>query len=612
MLKKLTLKSGVNRENTRYQSENGWWAGDKIRFRQGTPERIGGWARISENTFLGRCRALFAWITHSVHKQLAVGTHLKYYIEFSGSYYDVTPIRLTAALTDPFTTTSGSPTVVVTHTANGSNISDFVTFSGATAVGGLTLNGEFQVAPITVDSYSITALSNATSSASGGGTVTAVYQIHVGLAAHGAAYGWGASFWGSGSWGTGTAALSKPRMWSQYNYGEDLVFAERYGAIYYWTAAPGLTGNPGVLLSSMPGAADVPVVQTFTLVSDVSRFIMAFGCSDIGGTTLDPLLIRWCDQENATMWTPSITNQAGGISLSHGSEISTALQIRQEILVWTDVALYSLQYLGAPLVWGTTILADGVSCVSPNGVAVASGVVYWMGLDKFYKYDGTVTTLPCDLRQYIFGDIATSQPYQIFAGTDEAFNEVWWFYCASGSTSPDRYVIFNYLENVWYYGTMNRTAWIDTGLEQHPRAAADNKIVYHDYGVDDASNAIPVAIPSYIESAEFDIDDGDHFGFVWRMLPDMTFAGSTSANPAATITLIPMVNSGSGGHSSVAGSDNAGVTRTATAPIEEFTGQVFIRVRGRQLMMRIDADQLGTTWQLGGMRLDIKPDGRRG
>lgn len=610
MLKKLELKSGVNRETTRYQSESGWWAGDKIRFRQGTPEKIGGWARISENTFLGRCRALFAWITLAGRKQLAVGTHLKYYIEFAGQYNDITPVRETAVLTNPFDTTISSTLVLVTDVAHGATDGDYVGFSGATAVGGVTIDGQYPVTVLTTDTYNITLTSAATSTATGGGTVTADYQIHIGREVHGTAYGWGAGFWGSGAWSSGTVSSTEPRMWSQFNYGEDLIFAERYGAIYYWTAGSGLVGNPGVALTSLPGASDVPTVQTFTLVSDISRFVIALGCNELGQTTLDPLLIRWSDQEDAANWTPAITNQAGGIRLSHGSEIVTALQIRQEIIIWTDTALYSLQYLGAPLVWGATIMADNISCFSPNAVVVASGVMYWMGFSKFYKYDGTVSTLQCDLRQHVFGDMNHTQPYQVFGGTVEAFNEVWWFYCSRGSMVPDRYVVFNYVENVWYDGTMERTAWLDRGLEMFPRGAAGDRIVYHEYGVDDLWTNVPAAISAYIESAEFDIDDGDRFGFIYRVLPDMTFRGSTAASPAATITLTPLKNSGSGAHGSVAGSTNAGVTRTASAPIEEFTGQVYIRVRGRQLIMRIESDQLGTAWQLGGMRIDIRPDGR--
>lgn len=612
MLKKLTLRPGVNRENTRYTSENGWYECDKIRFRQGTPEKIGGWARISTNTFLGVCRSLFGWVTLIKQKLIATATNLKYYIEFGGSYYDITPLRSTVTLTNPFTTTSGSASVTVLSTAHGAIASDFVIFSGATAVGGLTLDGEFQIVSIlSPDSYTITATSNATSSATGGGTVTAEYQINVGFAVATPTYGWSSGAWSSGQWGVGTPAISSARVWSQANFGQDLIFGYRNGKIYYWTATTDLSGR-GVLLSSLSGASDVPTVQTYLTVSDVSRFVLAFGCNDYGSSTQDPLLIRWSDQENAVNWTPAATNQAGSLRLSHGSEIITAMQARQEVLVWTDSSVYSMQYVGAPIVWGATLVGDNTSIVSQNAVAYASGVMYWMGIDKFYKYDGKVSTLNCDLRHHVFSDINQDQAIQVFAGTNEGFSEVWWFYCSKNATSPDRYVIYNYIENVWYYGTMDRTAWLDSGIIDHPIAATTyNNIVYHEYGVDDNASSQTLPINAYVQSAEFDIDDGDHFGFVYRMLPDVTFRGSEIENPQATMTLIPLKNSGSGYNMSIGGSESATVTRTATVPIEKFTGQVFVRVRGRQMVLRMESNQIGTTWQLGSPRIDIRQDGRR-
>lgn len=613
MLKKLQLKSGLNRENTRYTSENGWYVCDKIRFRQGTPEVIGGWARLSGTAFLGVCRALFSWVTLAGYELLAVGTHLKYYVFFSGTFTDVTPLRDTVVLANPFTTTNASTTVLVTDATHGASTGDYVTFSGAAAVGGLTLNAEYQVTVLTANTYNITAASAATSSAVGGGAaVTAAYQIVTGPATQGTSYGWGAGGWGTGTWGVGTGEEAELRIWSQANFGEDLIFGPRYGGLYYWTAGAGAPSGRAVALSSLGGASDVPTLQHRIMVSDVSRFVFALGCNDLGSAVIDPMLIRWSDQENAAQWTPAITNQAGGLRLSKGSEISTGLQVRQEILVWTDVALYSLQYVGAPVVWGSTLLADGISCVSPNGVATAAGVTYWMGRDKFYKYDGRVDTQNCDLRSYVFGDINLAQPYQIFAGTNEAFNEVWWFYCSAGSTAVDKYVIYNYLEKVWYYGTMERTAWLDAGLISTPQAAAGQYLVAHEVGHDDASGVTSLPIHAYIESAEFDIEDGDQFGFVKRILPDLDFKDSTAVSPTVTVTLIPMKNSGSGAGTSIGGSDNAPVVRTAVADIDQFTGQVFVRVRGRQMIMRIESNQLGTTWQAGAFRLDIQPDGRRG
>jgi hypothetical protein len=699
-LKKLVLKPGVNRENTRYANENGWYECDKVRFRQGTPERIGGWKRISSETFQGVCRSLWNWVTLIGNNLMGVGTNLKFYIEQGGQYYDATPLRATTTLTNPFTATDGSAVITVAHTAHGASTGDFVTFTGATGLGGnitaALLNKEHQVTVTSVNAYTITvaATANATDAAGspGGGSVTAAYQITVGNDIQAPLLGWGAGTWGSGTWGVGTVgtATANLRLWSQADFGEDLIFAPRYGEIYYWDATGGV-GTRGILLSSMGGTftvtiaspavvtlstplpngtpiqlattgalptglttgvtyyvenadgltcnlaataggapintsgsqsgthsiaklMDVPTVQNLIFVSDISRFVFAFGCNDYGASTQDPMLIRWSDQESAISWTPQATNQAGSLTLSRGSEIITALQTRQEILVWTDAALYSLQYLGAPAVWGSQILADNISIQWQNAVAVASNVVYWMGRDKFYVYDGTVKTLPCDLRRYIFNDFNPQQNEQVFAGTNEGFNEVWWFYCSADSTTIDRYVVYNYVENIWYYGTMARTAWIDSGLRPYPVAATySNNLVDHENGVDDVEEAEPRAVNAYIASSEFDIEDGHSLGFVWRILPDVTFDGSTAASPSITMTLIPMLNSGSGYNNpqSEGGSSYAAVTRSATVPIEQFSGQVYVRVRGRQLIMRIESNQLGTIWQLGYPRLDIRPDGRR-
>jgi hypothetical protein len=388
--------------------------------------------------------------------------------------------------------------------------------------------------------------------------------------------------------------------------------------MYYWDADTGVSTR-AVEISTLPGATDVPIVQNTTLVSDAYRFVFAFGCNDYGSTTQNPMLLRWSDQESVTDWTPAATNQAGSLLLSRGSEIVTAIQTRQEIVVFTDAALYSFQYLGPPTVWGSQLLGDNISIASQNAAALASGVIYWMGTDKFYKYDGRVQTLVCDLRQFVYGDINLEQQDQFFASTNEGFNEVWFFYCSAASDTIDRYVVYNYIENegkgCWYYGNMARSAWLDSALRDHPIAATlINNIVYHEDGVDDNATATPTAIEAMISSAEFDIDDGDKFGFVWRIVPDITFRGSTIDNPQATLTLIPMQNSGSGFNNptSVAGSDNATITRTAEVPIEQFTGQVYIRVRGRQMILQLESNQLGCTWQLGSPRIDIRQDGRRG
>jgi hypothetical protein len=618
-LQKILFKPGVNRENTRYTTEGGWYDCDKIRFRQGTPEKIGGWARISATTFLGVCRSLWNWVTLGSQNLLGVGTNLKFYIENGGFYNDITPLRKTAATlgNNPFSTTNLSTTVTVTDATGGYANGAYVTFSGATAVGGLDLNGEYQLSTVgtSTTTYTITAATAATSTAVGGGaSVLAAYQVNPGPAYAVPLTGWGAGAWGSGTWGIGTTSVDSLRIWNQNNFGQNLIFGPRGGGLYYWDAASGLTTR-GVPLSSLSGASDVPLYQNYMLISDASRFVLAFGTNEIGDTILDPMLIRWSDQEDAAQWTPSITNQAGSVRLSHGSRIVTAMQSRQEIVVWTDASVYSLQYLGPPYVWSSQLLADNISIVGPNAATIASGVTYWMGVDKFYKYDGRTQTLRCDLREYIFSDINQSQYEQVFASTNEGFNEVWFFYCSADSFTVDKYVVYNYEEDVWYYGTMARTAWLDSGLRNYPIAATYNyNIVNHEQGVDDSATATTLPIEAYITSSEFDIGDGHNFGFVWRILPDLTFRGSTATNPQATMYLMPLQNSGSGYNdpASVGGSDNGVVTRTAVIPVEQFTGQINTRVRGRQMAFKIDSDALGVTWQLGAPRMDIRADGRRG
>lgn len=698
-LKKLALKSGVNRENTRYTNEGGWYSSDKIRFRQGTPEKIGGWARISNNTFVGICRSLWNWVTLGAVNIVGVGTNEKFYLESGGAYYDITPFRSQVTLTGPFETFNGSPIVEVTDANLGYIDGDYVTFYGGTAVGGLTIQGTYQITVTGSNTYTITASSNASADATGGGTVYALYQINVGPAFVVPLVGWGAGAWGAGVWGVGQASTDSLRLWSQSNFGEDLIFGPRGGGIYYWdasssfsalaftatvatptvitTAATYVNGTPlrfapdsgatlptgiepgkmyyvrnvsgtsfnisatpngaliavsgagtgtsrvlpnAYLLSDFGGATDVPSKQRYLLVSDISRFVFAFGCTDYASTVIDPMLIRWCDQEDPYNWTPAATNQAGFLRLSRGSEIITALQSRQEILVWTDAALYSLQYVGAPIVWSAQLVGENISLVGQNAVAYANGVSYWMGKDKFYKYDGRTQALRCDLRRYIFDDINSSQYAQVVAGTNEGFHEIWWFYCSSGSTQNDRYVVYNYMEDIWYYGTMSRTAWLDSGLRTFPLAATySGVLVNHEDGLDDNEGLTTLPIHAYIISSEFDLDDGHNFMFVWRVLPDITFQNSTAAAPTATMYLLPLKNSGSGysvnpavdANHSVANDSFASITRTAVLPVEQYTGQIFTRVRGRQMAMKVESTDIGVTWQLGSMRLDMRPDGRR-
>ena len=609
-LKKLQLKAGINRENTRYTNEGGWYECDKIRFRQGLPEKIGGWQRISDATFLGVCRSLWNWVTLGSQNLIAVGTNLKYYIENGGAYNDITPIRATEILTNPFETTIGSPIVEVTDANGGYIDGDFVTFSNATAVGGLTLNAEYQLTETTTSNvYTIDAGANASSSATGGGTVTAVYQINIGPAFAIPLVGWGASSWGVGAWGVGNSSSNSLRIWSQANFGEDLIFAPRDGPIYFWDATTGIQTR-GVLLTG----TDIPVSQKLILVSDINRFVFAFGANDLGSSQPNPMLIRWSDQEDATNWSPSSTNQAGDIILSNGTEIVAAQQARQEVLVWTDSALYALQYVGAPAVWTAQSVGENTSIASQNAVGWANGVAYWMGRDKFYMYDGRTQPLECDLRRFIFNDFNTLQYEQVFCGTNESYHEIWWWYCSSDSSVADKYVVYNYVEKVWYYGNMSRTAWLDSGLRDFPLGATySNNLVNHEEGVDDNEGEITAPIAAYISSAQFDLEDGHQFAFIWRILPDITFDGSEVGSPSATMTLLPLQSSGSGYNNpaSVGGTNNAGITRSAVLPVEQFTDQLFIRVRGRQLAIKVESSEIGVTWQLGSPRIDMRSDGRR-
>ena len=684
-LQKILFKPGVNKENTRYTTEGGWYECDKIRFRQGNPEVIGGWQRISAVTFLGICRSLWNWVTLAGLNLIGVGTNVKFYIERGGAYFDITPIRDTETLgTNPFTA-NGTTTVTVTDTAHGCVTGDYVTFSGATGTYASILNAQYSVTVTSSSTYTITAPSVLAAGSYGGSAVVAAYQLNVGPAYAVPIVGWGAGTWGAGTWGTGGSSLSTIRLWNQINYGEDLVFGPRGGGLYYWDATTGVSTR-GVLLSSLGGTVsftnasptvvtstiqytegaalqfsggslptgvtagttyyvfeangltfkllnsagnpvnttssgtgsvsnivDCPVVQNNLTVSDSSRFIIVFGTNDYGSSTMDPMLIRWSAQDDPYNWTPDPTNQAGFTRLSHGSEIVAALQTRQEIIVFTDSSVYSLQYLGPPFVWATQLLGDNISIEGPNAAVIASGIVYWMGVDKFYSYDGRVQTLNCDLRRYVFQDFNQAQAAQVFAGTNEGFNEVWWFYCSSGSNTVNRYVIYNYVEKIWYYGTMERSAWLDSGLLDYPLAATySNNLVFHENGLNNNETSTTTAISAYISSSEFDIGDGHNFGFVWRVLPDLTFEDSVNspagAVPSVNMTLYGLANSGSG------------VTSTATQPVaksntyvitEQFTGQIYTRMRGRQMIFKIDSNQINTAWQLGAPRIDIRPDGRR-
>jgi len=661
-LQALKFNSGVSRNSTTLSNEGTWFECDKVRFRSGLPEKIGGWTKDNgpleatltppTGRFWGVCRSLWNWITLAGANLLGMGTHLKFYIQEStdGNLYDITPIRETFTTTDTdncFTATNGSAVINVEINGHNAQTGDFVTFSGAVGLGGnITagiLNAEHQITYVDADNFTITvsATANATdaSGSPGGGTaITAAFQINTGSATYTTAAGWSAGGWGGETvgfsdtgWGesAATGVGVDMRLWSQVNYGENLLINARGGPIYLWLAqSSGVYNRAQILSSSNTNTAtnsqgttaafwqtdsNCPSKCNIIHVSDSSRFVIAFGCNDYGDTTLNPLLVRWSDQEDYGTWTPAVTNQAGSFTLSAGSEIIAIKPQRQEILVFTDAAVYSMQYLGPPYVWGFQLMGANISIVGPNAVTTASNLTFWMGEDKFYVYDGRVQTLPCPLWQWVFYNINKNQHYQIFAATNEGFDEVWWFYCSESSDTVDRYVVFNYSEKVWYYGTLDRTAWLDTPLRNNPVAtgcAGTNGNLYnHESGVD----ADDSAMTAYITSADFDLQDGYSFQYGWRMLPDIKFDGSTSAAPEVTVSLTPRQYPGSAYGTpetgDVVSANNYSTTRQYT--VQQFTNQLPIRVRGRQMAFKIESNTLGTQWQLGVPRIDLKQDGRR-
>lgn len=612
----LQFAPGINREVTNYIAEGGWYSCDKVRFQFGQPQKIGGWARIGAPLFLGVCRSMTNWVTLAGENLLGFGTHLKYYVEVGEGIFDITPIRASSTINNnPFSTTSGNPVVRVTDTAHGCVDGDFVTFSGATGgFAGLVaadLNAEFQIKLVDGDTYDITLAVTPNATTTGGGAaVVAAYQTSVGLSTFIQGTGWGAGSFGRGGWGSGSSIAIgyQLRLWNHGQFGEDLVFGPRGGSVYYWDASTG-TGSRGVLLSSLGGASDVPTVHNCLLVSDVSRFVMVLGCNEIGSSVLDPMFVRWSDQESAVNWTPAATNQAGGQRLSYGSEIITGKQSKQEVLIWTDAGLYSAQYINTPYVWGFQLVGENTSIAGPNAVALANNAAYWMGTDKFYTYNGRVAPLPCSLLSHVFSDFNHAQRWQVYAGTNEGFNEVWWFYPSAESEQNDRYVVFNYVENLWYYGSLARSAWLDSALRGYPMATESGSIIYHENGNDDGSviNQAPTAITAFIESADFDIEDGHSFAFVQKVLPDVTFEGSDVENPELVLTLTARNAPGAADN---AGADAKTVTRTLSDP-ERFTDMLHVRLRGRHLRMRWESSTLGTMWQVGKTRLDTRKDGRR-
>lgn len=639
-LTKLQFRPGVNRETTSYTNEGGWFDCDKVRFRFGTPEKIGGWERTSGKSFLGTCRALHPFVALDGTSYLGVGTHLKYYINEGGAYNDITPLReTTAAGAVTFAATNGSSTITVTDTGHGAQANDFVTFSGAVSLGGNitadVLNQEYQILNVlNANSYEIVArevntlsnitvdgaytpvpvVANASDTGSGGASVVGAYQVLTGLDTTVSGTGWGAGTWSRGTWGSGatlTAIGDTLRIWSHDNFGEDLIFNIRNGGIFYWDKSTSSAPfTRAVALSDLAGAdATTPTLAKQVLISDRDRHVIVFGCdpeNDIG--TQDPLLIRFSDQENPLVWAASATNTAGDLRIGSGSEIITAVETRQQIIVFTDVSLHAMQYLGPPFTFGVQSISENITIAGPLAAIAVEDSVFWMGEQDFYMYTGQVQKLPCSVRSYVFNDFNNTQQEKVTAGVNSAFSEVWWFYPSSGSDVVDRYVVFNYKEQVWYYGTLDRTAWLDRGINQYPIAASlDGYLYYHEFGQDDGSVNPPVAISSYIESSQLSIGAGDNFVFLSKLIPDVTFAGSTGSSPQVSMTLETRNFPGVAYSSTTAST----ISRSATVPVEQFTDQVRIRLRGRSFAFKISSDEMGVGWRLGTPRVEMRQDGRR-
>lgn len=637
-LSKLQFQPGINRESTSYSNEGGWFDVDKMRFRAGYPEKIGGWVRLGLKSFLGTCRALHAWRTINLDNYLGLGTNLKYYIEEGEGYYDITPIRATTTAGDvTFVATDGSSVLTVSDTAHGAVVGDFVTFTGATSLGGnitaAILNQEYQIATIVNDnSYTIVAravntvaditvngqytpvpvLANASDSGDGGASVVGAYQINTGIDTSIYGNGWGASFWGRGTWGSGAsinALTDTLRVWSHDNFGEDLIINVYNGGIYYWDASAATPlAQRAVPLTALSGASNPPTVAAKIIVSDVDRHVIAFGCNPIGSSTQDPLLIRFSDQENAADWTPTTTNTAGDLLVGSGSRIVAAVETRQQILVFTDISVHAMQYLGPPFTFGINMMAEGTTIVGPNAVVAVDDSVFWMGQTEFYVYNGSVQKLPCSVRDYVFSNFNTNQIEKVFCSTNTSFAEIWWFYPSANSDVLDRYVVYNYEQNIWYYGTIARSAWIDRGVVGFPIAAGlDGYLYYHESGFDDGSTSPASAINAYIESSQFDIADGDNFSFVSRLIPDITFRNSSAVSPSVVFTM--KARNFPGG--AYLQNDSETVTKTASVPVEQFTNQVYVRLRGRSMALKVESSTTGIGWRLGSPRIDVRADGRR-
>jgi len=626
-LTKLLFKPGINRDVTSYTNEGGWVDCDRVRFRLGFPEIIGGWEKYSTNTYVGTARGLFNWSALDGSNLLGLGTEVKYYIEEGQQFYDITPIRKTSTNSITFAATNGSSTITATDSNHGAVTGDHVTISGAVSLGGnvtaAVLNQEYQItsAPTSntytfeaKDTSGATVTANASDSGNGGSGVDGVYQINSGLANGVGGTGWGAGTWGRGTWGSAASigVTTQLRLWSHDNFGENLIINPRDGAIYYWIKDDGLS-NRAVEIGTIGGANETPVIAKQILVSDVDRHVIAFGTNPVGSTTQDPLLIRFSDQENVLDWNPTATNTAGDLRIGTGSQFVKAIETKREIVVFTNSSVHSMQFIGAPFTFGIQPLASNITIMGPNAAVAVEDAVFWMGKQNFYLYDGKTQQLPCTVTEHVFFDFDFDQFEKVYAGIISEFSEVIWFYTSNsnslangGDGENDRYVIFNYAENLWYYGDLGRTAFIDRGIRDFPIGAANNYLYNHESGYTDDGSALTASI----ESSPIDIGEGDKFSFVRRIIPDFTFTGSTNSDPTVNVTL--QTNNFPGG--SYLQSDLANVDRTATSttvPFEQFTNKADVRLRGRSFSIKVDSSSAGTRWRLGSPRVDLRMDGRR-
>ena len=620
-LQKATFKPGINREGTDYDNEGGWFDCNLVRFRKGRPEKFGGWVKETTNTFLGTCRALHGWISLAGSKYLGLGTTFKYYVEEGASFNDITPIRSTTGAGDvTFSASNGDATITVADTAHGAVQNDFVTFSGAATLGGnitaAVLNQEYQIATIVnANSYTIeakdtsgaTVTANSSDTGNGGSSVVGAYQVNVGLDVFVAGTGWGVNGWGEGAFGSSTSLSStnQLRLWTHDNFGEDLIINQRGGGIFRWVENNGVSTR-AVNLSTTAGANLVPTVGLQVITSEKDRHLIVLGADPISGSsrsgTVDPMLIAFSDQENALDFEPRTTNTAGSLRLSSGSSIIGGVKSRQEILVWTDTALYSMQFVGPPFTFSVNLINQGTGLLGPKAAVTAPQGVFWMSYNNFYVYNGSVQTLPCSVHNYVFSDINLLQSFKINAFTIADKSEVGWFYCSKNSDEIDRYVIYNYEENVWFYGTLTRTAWLDSGIENYPRAVGGQYLYKQEFGFDDDGSPMTGV---FIESSDFDLGDGDQFTFIQKIIPDFKFLQDDNSG---NINVVIKTRNFPGDSLSV----------NSTSAIKSTTQQAFVRGRARQMVLRVESDDdatedgnLGIGWRLGATRIDVRPDGRK-